>query len=77
MEDWISLIKSWGTLCLGSPESYEMLFCYMLFQNSFTNLQNCFFVNKELIFNDFFKYQSKKNGMNLSRMHPESFQDFK
>jgi len=30
----------------------------------------------ELIFNDFFKYQSKKNGMNLSRMHPESFQDF-
>ena len=31
----------------------------------------------ELIFNDFFKYQSKKNGMNLSRMHPESFQDFR
>jgi|OM-RGC.v1.035006971 hypothetical protein len=25
MEDWISLIKSWGTLCSGSPENYEML----------------------------------------------------
>ena len=76
MEDWISLIKSWGTLCSGNPESYEMLFCYPLFQNSFTNLHNCFFVTKELILNDFFKYQSKENGMNLSRMHPESFQDF-
>jgi len=43
----------------------------------YESLQLLFCKKKELIFNDFFKYQSEKNGMNLSRMHPESFQDFK
>ena len=76
MEDWISLIKSWGTLCSGSPESYEIVVGYRSSKIPL-RISTTASLKKRADFQRFFQIPIQEEWHEPFRMHPESFQDFR